>query len=98
MPIYAYKCKNCDFETEVIQQMGANKLDCPKCKVSMSKKPTCHSFVYMKGRGGYPSFRKQYLGTAPGTTRITGFENKGGPGSKLPEAKIEGEKWLESIE
>jgi len=52
----------------------------------------------MKGKGGYPSFRKRYLGTAPYTRKIFPSEVKGGPGSKLPEAKIEGEKWIESIE
>lgn len=98
MPIYVYKCGDCGFEDEVIQQMGVNKLNCPNCGRSMSKKPTSHAFVYMKGKGGYPSFRKRYLGTAPYTTKVMPSEVRGGPGSKLPAAKIEGEKWLESIE
>ena len=93
MPIYVYKCDKCGFEDEVIQQMGVNGLHCPKCGLSRSKKPTRHAFVYMKG---YPSFRKRYLGTAPYTTKPS--KVKGGPGSKLPAAKIEGERWLESIE
>ena len=96
MPIYVYKCERCGFEDEVIQPLGTNGLNCPKCGVGMSKKPTYHSFVYMKGKGGYPSFRRRYLGTAPYTTKATKL--KGGPGSKLPAAKTEGEKWLESIE
>jgi len=65
----------------------------------MYKKPTCHSVIYMKGKGGYPSFRRKYLGTAPYTTGVMSpEETKGGPGSKLPAAKIAGEQWLESLE
>jgi len=95
MPLYVYKCKNCEFEDEVIQKIGADGHNCSKCGAVMFKKPTCQSFVYMKG---YPSFRKRYLGTAPYTRKIFPSEVKGGPGSKLPVAKIEGEKWLESLE
>jgi len=95
MPLYIYKCNHCDFEDEVLQNIGTNKLDCAKCGFSMNKIPTAHAFIYMKG---YPSFRRRYLGTAPYTTKPNPSELKGGPGSKLPLAKIEGEKWLESIE
>lgn len=98
MPIYVYKCETCGFKDEVIQQIGTNGLNCSNCGTGMSKKPTHHSFIYMKGKGGYPSFRKRYLGTAPYTRKIFSSEVRGGPGSKLPQAKIEGEKWLESME
>ena len=98
MPIYVYKCEGCGFEDEVIQPISTNGLNCSRCGAGMTKKPTHHSFVYMKGKGGYPSFRKRYLGTAPGTSSISPFEHKGGHGSKLPAATTEGEKWLESLE
>lgn len=98
MPIYLYKCEQCEYEEEIIQQIGGDGLNCPECGLVLHKKPTCHAFVFMKGKGGYPSFRKRYLGTAPYTRKIFPSEVKGGPGSKLPEAKIEGEKWLESLE
>ena len=97
MPIYVYKCENCSLENEVIQNLNNNGFYCPQCGKDMFKKPTSFSFVYMKGKGGYPSYRKQYLGTAPGTTRVTGYEGKGGPGAKSPVAKMEGEKWLERM-
>lgn len=96
MPLYVYKCEYCGFEDEVIQQMGSNGLTCSKCGENMTKKPTHQAFVRMKGN---PSFRRRYLGTAPYTTRTLSSEKvKGGPGSPLPVAKIEGEKWLESLE
>ncbi len=80
-------------ETEVIQPMGANNPEC--CRMSMTKKPTSHTLVYMKGA---PSFRKRYLGTAPYTTRTLSSEKvKGGPGAKGANAVMEGEKWLESL-
>jgi putative FmdB family regulatory protein len=95
MPLYVYGCEDCEFEDEVIQNIGIDELACPKCGRGMLKKPTCQSLVYMKGA---PSFRKQYLGTAPYTSRVTGLENKGGHGSQSSAGKIEGGKWLESLE
>jgi len=95
MPIYCYRCENCGFKDEVIQRIGEDKLNCSKCGGGMIKKPTHQAFVRMKGN---PSFRRRYLGTAPYTRRQFPSELKGGPGSKLPKAKIEGEKWLESLE
>lgn len=92
MPIYIYKC--CGVEDEVIQQIGADAPGCLKCGMTMIKKPTHQAYVEMKGT---PSFRRKYLGTAPYTSRDSKYEDKGGPGSKLPTAKVEGEKWLESL-
>ena len=92
MPIYVFGCKNCETEVEVLQPIDADEPSC--CGTAMTKKPTAHSFVYMKG---YPSFRKKYLGTAPGTSRFNGLEGKGGPGSQMPDAKSQGAAWLESI-
>tara|TARA_Y100000310_G_scaffold345852_1_gene471405 strand:+ start:12286 stop:12582 length:297 start_codon:yes stop_codon:yes gene_type:complete len=97
MPIYAYGCEPCGVESEVIQPIGAEDPKCLECGVAMVKKPTCHAFVYMEGKGGYPSFRKRYMGTAPNTSRILPGETKGGPGSNRPDAKLQGEKWLEKM-
>jgi len=99
MPLYLFRCGSCESEEEVIQRMDAANPTCLNCGGDMIKRPTSHAFVFMKGKGGYPSFRRKHLGTAPGTTGVLSSEEKrGGPGSPLPAAKIEGEKWLESIE
>lgn len=96
MPIYVYECEACELETEALQPIGTNKLACARCGLPTVKQLTCQALVYMKGT---PSFRKRYLGTAPYTTRDTSSERvKGGLGAKTAKAKMEGEKWLESIE
>ncbi len=96
MPIYVYECEDCELETDELQPMGTDSLDCPECGDAMVKQLTCQSLVNMKGA---PSFRKRYLGTAPYTTRDTSKERlPGGPGAKGATAKMEGQKWLRSIE
>jgi|TARA_Y100000310_G_scaffold44408_1_gene41472 putative FmdB family regulatory protein len=94
MPIYVYGCGTCDTEVDRLQPMGTDAADCRECGASMTKKPTAHALVFMNGA---PSFRKQYLGTAPHTGRVTGLEGKGGPGSSSPEGIRQGKAWLESL-
>ncbi len=96
MPLYVYECEACESKAEVLQPIGTNNKDCPKCEMPMVKQLTCQALVFMKGA---PSFRKRYLGTAPYTTRDTsGKRLPGGPGAKGADTKMEGEKWLESLE
>ncbi len=95
MALYVYECEACELKTEALQPIGTNGLDCPRCGLPAVKRPTCQALVFMKGT---PSFRKRYLGTAPYTTRDTsGKRLPGGPGAKGAKAKMEGEKWLESL-
>ncbi len=93
MPIYFYRCEKCKKSEEFLRPIGAEAPVC--CGESMDYVFVPIAMVKMKGT---PSFRKRYLGTAPYTTRNTSHERlPGGPGSKHPRAKEEGEKWLESL-
>jgi predicted nucleic acid-binding Zn ribbon protein len=62
MPIYLYRCEVCKGIEERYQQMDADAPDC--CGVPMSKLPTCHALIKMKGMGGYPSLRKAIQGNS----------------------------------
>ncbi len=54
MPIYEYKCKECDHRLEKIQKMSDDPLkDCPSCgKPGLSKIVSASSFK-LKGTGWY---------------------------------------------
>jgi putative FmdB family regulatory protein len=54
MPIYEYKCKECDHRLEKIQKMSDDPLkDCPSCeKPALSKVVSASSFK-LKGTGWY---------------------------------------------
>ena len=54
MPIYDYKCSNCEHQIEVIQKISDDpKTTCPKCnKESLSKLISAPSFR-LKGSGWY---------------------------------------------
>ena len=54
MPIYDYKCSNCEHQIEVIQKISDDpKTICPKCnKESLSKLISAPSFR-LKGSGWY---------------------------------------------
>ena len=54
MPIYDYKCSNCEHQIEVIQKISDDpKTICPKCnKKSLSKLISAPSFR-LKGSGWY---------------------------------------------
>lgn len=53
MPIYDYKCSDCEYETEIIQKFSDEpKTLCPKCnKNSLLKMVSAPSFR-LKGGGG----------------------------------------------
>lgn len=56
MPIYEFKCKDCDTNTEVMQKYSDAPPDCDKCDKPMTKKVSSTSFVLVGGgwyRDGY---------------------------------------------
>ena len=54
MPIYAYKCADCDFEQDVMQKMSDAPLsECPSCgKPAFTKQLSAAGFQ-LKGSGYY---------------------------------------------
>lgn len=100
MPIYEFECNECKFTVEKIQAFDIGSPVC-KCGGAMRRLFSPIAFVNMNGS---PSFRKQWLGTAPYTTRGTSPKvddlgrTKGWPGDRDPESIIQGKKWLESLE
>ena len=54
MPIYDYKCSNCEHEIEVIQKISDRlKTICPKCNTKSLKKLISAPSFRLKGGGWY---------------------------------------------
>ena len=54
MPIYDYKCSNCDYKLEVIQKISDKpKVVCPKCNKKSLKKLISAPSFRLKGGGWY---------------------------------------------
>jgi putative FmdB family regulatory protein len=55
MPVYTYKCNNCDYEFDQRQRMSDNPLtDCPSCNTDSSLRKVVNSVgVVFKGSGFY---------------------------------------------
>ncbi len=54
MPIYEYKCKECDHRLEKIQKMSDDPLtDCPECEKPALAKVVSASSFKLKGTGWY---------------------------------------------
>ena len=54
MPIYDYKCSNCDYKLEVIQKISdKSKVVCPKCNKKSLKKLISAPSFRLKGGGWY---------------------------------------------
>ena len=60
MPIYEYKCTECDHRLEKLQKMSDDPLkDCPKCGKSALTKLVSASSFKLKGTGWYETdFKK----------------------------------------
>ena len=69
MPLYEYKCGQCNYHTEIVIYSITEVLTCPKCGNEMDRLPSHPAMVKMKGMGGYPSRRKEWKGTAPFTRK-----------------------------
>lgn len=60
MPIYEYRCENCEHQLEKIQKMSDDPLtDCPKCKKPALKKVISAAAFRLKGKGWYETDFKQ---------------------------------------
>jgi len=68
MPIYQYKCKDCDHQMEALQKMSDSKLvDCPACQApALAKQVTAAAFK-LNGTGWYETDFKN-SGAQPKTT------------------------------
>lgn len=58
MPIYAYKCSNCNFEKDYIEKhTDSEKTECPNCKKETFKRVlTAPGAFQLKGAGFYRSY------------------------------------------
>lgn len=54
MPIYEYRCDDCDHQLEVVQKLSEEQLvSCPKCKNDSLKKIISAAGFRLKGDGWY---------------------------------------------
>jgi len=54
MPIYEYKCKECNHQFDIMQKMADEVLtDCPECNKSALKKQITASGFRLTGTGWY---------------------------------------------
>lgn len=54
MPIYQYKCSECDHQLEALQKMSDAKLvDCPECAAPSLRKQVTSARFKLKGTGWY---------------------------------------------
>ena len=61
MPIYEYKCQNCEHYFEVLQRISEEPLStCPECKKNALKKLVSAPNFRLKGEGWYETdFKKE---------------------------------------
>lgn len=61
MPIYEYRCQNCEKISEFFQKLSdAPKTECPSCKKNTLKKQISSTNFQLKGSGWYVTdFRDQ---------------------------------------
>jgi putative FmdB family regulatory protein len=77
MPIYVYRCSNCDYEFEHNQKFADPHLKrCPECgKMTLNKVFTPATIIY-KGSGFYSTDHRSSSGSTP-TTPHKKTEDKG---------------------
>ena len=70
MPIYVYRCSNCDYEFEHNQKFSDPHLKrCPECgKMTLNKVFTPATVIY-KGSGFYSTDHRSSSGSTPATPR-----------------------------
>ena len=93
MPIYEYRCDNCEHEFETIQKFSDDPLrTCPACKQDALRKKVSMSAFRLKGGGWYETDfksggdKKRNLGSdGDGTSVSSPKESGGGESSKSAE-------------
>lgn len=69
MPIYAYRCVECDFAKDVLQKMSDPVLtECPACGKSSFQKQLTAAGFQLKGTGWYATDFKTSGSKAPAAT------------------------------
>lgn len=53
MPIYAFKCRECEFEREKIQAYDAPAPLCPRCSLQMRRQLSGRVLLDLRGSGWY---------------------------------------------
>lgn len=78
MPIYAYRCLQCEAEPEYIQKMSDEPMAvCEACSGVLVRQVTAAAF-HLKGGGWY---KDGYASTKPGESASKGGESKPAPAS-----------------
>lgn len=86
MPIYAYRCLQCEAEPEVIQKMSDDPLTvCEACGGKLVRKVTAASF-HLKGGGWY---KDGYASTKPGDSSKSESSSTSTPSSDGAASKSE---------
>ncbi|MCY1062848.1 FmdB family zinc ribbon protein [Nannocystis sp. SCPEA4] len=86
MPIYAYRCLQCEAEPEVIQKMSDDPLTvCEACGGKLVRKVTAASF-HLKGGGWY---KDGYASTKPGDSSKSESSSTATPSSDGAASKSE---------
>jgi len=61
MPIYVFKCPECEHEFEKLQRLDATPPECPKCGAGKTEKQiTAHAAATFKGVGVYKTGTKVF--------------------------------------
>ena len=76
MPIYGYKCRECNYEFEEFQKMSDEPLsECPKCQGEVKRLISSGVGVVFKGKGFYST---EYKDTPPAPPACEGCCGLGG--------------------
>ena len=91
MPIYEYRCQQCDHELERLQKMSEDPLrDCPACEEPALQRLVSAAGFRLKGGGWYETDFKQgdnKRNLAESTTQSAGTDGGSHNGSSKTESK-----------
>lgn len=80
MPIYTYRCKDCDYQFEKRQRMADNPLtECVHCEEGHVRRVVNSVGIVFKGSGFYVTDNRN--GTGKGKTKTNGSGNGDSPSS-----------------
>jgi putative FmdB family regulatory protein len=77
MPIYEYRCDDCDHQLEVVQKLSEEQLvSCPECKKDSLKKIISAAGFRLKGDGWYETDfksgeKKNVVGSESGSSNTS---------------------------